>query len=175
MADDHPNGFLKFARNPIAYRDPVVRIGDYNEVYSRGIGTKGICENRVNVVWIVVCRPVWAVVQSEISYRISMISFLGVTGPRLSSACMRQTISLSSQAIPVPHHASRLACLPVTTIQSRLKASNEQSSIVAGRRAGSHRSRPGCGLANVWRCRERPCRARRSSAAQPRRTRGYGF
>jgi glutamate synthase (NADPH/NADH) small chain len=34
MADDHPNGFLKFARNPIAYRDPAVRIGDYKEVYA---------------------------------------------------------------------------------------------------------------------------------------------
>jgi len=35
MADDHPNGFLKFARNPIAYRDPVGRIGDYSEIYER--------------------------------------------------------------------------------------------------------------------------------------------
>ena len=35
MADDHPNGFLKFARNPIAYRDPAVRIGDYTEVYAK--------------------------------------------------------------------------------------------------------------------------------------------
>ena len=35
MADDHPNGFLKFARNPIAYRDPVVRTEDYDEVYSK--------------------------------------------------------------------------------------------------------------------------------------------
>jgi glutamate synthase (NADPH) small chain len=35
MADDHPNGFLKFPRNPIAYRDPVVRIDDYSEVYAK--------------------------------------------------------------------------------------------------------------------------------------------
>jgi glutamate synthase (NADPH) small chain len=35
MADDHPNGFLKFTRNPIAYRDPGVRIGDYREVYAQ--------------------------------------------------------------------------------------------------------------------------------------------
>jgi glutamate synthase (NADPH) small chain len=35
MADDHPNGFLKFARNPIAYRDPATRTGDYKEIYSQ--------------------------------------------------------------------------------------------------------------------------------------------
>jgi glutamate synthase (NADPH/NADH) small chain len=34
MADDHPNGFLKFARNPISYRDPASRISDYKEVYA---------------------------------------------------------------------------------------------------------------------------------------------
>jgi glutamate synthase (NADPH) small chain len=34
MADDHPNGYLKFAREPIAYRDPASRITDYSEVYA---------------------------------------------------------------------------------------------------------------------------------------------
>jgi glutamate synthase (NADPH/NADH) small chain len=33
MADDHPNGYLKIARNPIGYRDPLARIGDYQEIY----------------------------------------------------------------------------------------------------------------------------------------------
>ena len=35
MADDHPNGFLKFTRNPIAYRDPTARTGDYDEIYAQ--------------------------------------------------------------------------------------------------------------------------------------------
>jgi glutamate synthase (NADPH/NADH) small chain len=33
MADDHPNGYLKIARNPIGYRDPFTRTADYNEIY----------------------------------------------------------------------------------------------------------------------------------------------
>ncbi|MBV9488632.1 MAG: glutamate synthase subunit beta, partial [Verrucomicrobia bacterium] len=33
MADDHPNGYLKFARKPIGKRDPTERIHDYNEVW----------------------------------------------------------------------------------------------------------------------------------------------
>lgn len=32
MADDHPNGYLKIARHPIPYRDPLQRIGDYDEI-----------------------------------------------------------------------------------------------------------------------------------------------
>ena len=35
MADDHPNGFLKYVRNPIPYRDPGTRTSDYNEVYAK--------------------------------------------------------------------------------------------------------------------------------------------
>jgi glutamate synthase (NADPH/NADH) small chain len=34
MADDHPNGYLKFARKPIGYRDPGVRTDDYQEIYA---------------------------------------------------------------------------------------------------------------------------------------------
>jgi glutamate synthase (NADPH/NADH) small chain len=34
MADDHPNGFLRFTRNPIAYREPAARIRDYSEIYA---------------------------------------------------------------------------------------------------------------------------------------------
>jgi glutamate synthase (NADPH/NADH) small chain len=34
MADDHPNGFLKFSRKPIDYRDPVARVSDYDEIYA---------------------------------------------------------------------------------------------------------------------------------------------
>jgi hypothetical protein len=34
MADDHPNGYLKFGRAPIGYRDPTTRIRDYNEIYA---------------------------------------------------------------------------------------------------------------------------------------------
>jgi glutamate synthase (NADPH/NADH) small chain len=34
MADDHPNGYLKFARKPIGYRDPHVRTDDYQEIYA---------------------------------------------------------------------------------------------------------------------------------------------
>jgi len=44
MADDHPNGFLKFARNAIAYRDPATRIGDYKEVYSENWDEKQLRE-----------------------------------------------------------------------------------------------------------------------------------
>jgi glutamate synthase (NADPH) small chain len=35
MADDHPNGFLKYARHPIPYRDPGTRIADYDEIYAK--------------------------------------------------------------------------------------------------------------------------------------------
>ncbi|MBV8376173.1 MAG: glutamate synthase subunit beta [Verrucomicrobia bacterium] len=35
MADDHPNGFLKFSRDPIPYRDPTARVADYDEVYAK--------------------------------------------------------------------------------------------------------------------------------------------
>ena len=34
MADDHPNGYLKFGRAPIGYRDPAARIRDYDEIYA---------------------------------------------------------------------------------------------------------------------------------------------
>jgi glutamate synthase (NADPH) small chain len=34
MADDHPNGYLKFPRKPIGYRDPDVRTDDYQEIYA---------------------------------------------------------------------------------------------------------------------------------------------
>jgi glutamate synthase (NADPH/NADH) small chain len=34
MADDHPNGYLKFARQPIGYRDPGLRTDDYQEIYA---------------------------------------------------------------------------------------------------------------------------------------------
>jgi glutamate synthase (NADPH/NADH) small chain len=33
MADDHPNGYLKFSRRPIGKRNPKERIRDYNEVW----------------------------------------------------------------------------------------------------------------------------------------------
>jgi glutamate synthase (NADPH/NADH) small chain len=33
MADDHPNGYLKYARAPIGKRDPVERIHDYDEIW----------------------------------------------------------------------------------------------------------------------------------------------
>lgn len=33
MADDHPNGYLKFARKPIGKRDPGERIQDYDEIW----------------------------------------------------------------------------------------------------------------------------------------------
>ena len=33
MADDHPNGYLKFSRRPIGKRNPVERIRDYSEVW----------------------------------------------------------------------------------------------------------------------------------------------
>jgi hypothetical protein len=40
MADDHPNGYLKFSRRPIGKRNPQERIRDYNEdgiyLYQRG-------------------------------------------------------------------------------------------------------------------------------------------
>ena len=35
MADDHPNGFLKFTRDPIGYRDTATRVGDYKEIYAQ--------------------------------------------------------------------------------------------------------------------------------------------
>ncbi|MGA8656755.1 MAG: glutamate synthase subunit beta [Chthoniobacterales bacterium] len=34
MADDHPSGYLKFARKPIGYRDPGARTDDYQEIYA---------------------------------------------------------------------------------------------------------------------------------------------
>ncbi|MGH8593118.1 MAG: glutamate synthase subunit beta [Gammaproteobacteria bacterium] len=33
MSENHPDGFLKYPRQPIGYRDPRERIGDYREVY----------------------------------------------------------------------------------------------------------------------------------------------
>ncbi|HEY0793387.1 MAG TPA: glutamate synthase subunit beta [Chthoniobacterales bacterium] len=33
MADDHPNGYLKYARAPIGKRDPTERIRDYEEIW----------------------------------------------------------------------------------------------------------------------------------------------
>ena len=33
MSENHPDGFLKFCRQPIGYRNPKTRIGDYQEIY----------------------------------------------------------------------------------------------------------------------------------------------
>ena len=33
MSENHPDGFLKFRRRPLGYRDPQERIGDYQEIY----------------------------------------------------------------------------------------------------------------------------------------------
>ena len=34
MSENHPDGFLKVSRQPIGYRDPQERIGDYREIYT---------------------------------------------------------------------------------------------------------------------------------------------
>ena len=71
MADDHPNGFLKFTRNPIGYRDTAARVGDYSEIYAQDWDDAHLREQGT-AAWIAACRPAWAVARSETLYPTSM-------------------------------------------------------------------------------------------------------
>src|ERR1700681_1412453 len=116
MADDHPSGFLKYARNPIAYRDPEVRTEDYYEVYAKDWDEGQLREQGTRCMdcGVPTCMggcPIGNIIPAFND----LVSRGNWWGP--SPVCMRQTISLSSPGIRARHRASRPVFSPITTIR----------------------------------------------------------
>ncbi len=140
MSENHPDGFLKYQRQPIGYRDPRERIGDYEEIYQPRWEEQQLREQsqRCMDCGTPTCMagcPIGNIIPdwNDLVYRDHWKEAL----ERLHATI----IFPSSPVTPVRHRVSLPVYWRITTSRLPSKASNGPLSIRVGNKAGSSPNR----------------------------------